>query len=87
MTQGRGFIALAAVLFGNWKLGRVIFAATFFAVIEALGLRLQAIGVGVPPEALHMLPYVLTVVVLAGIIGRSRPPARFALPYIRGESR
>jgi simple sugar transport system permease protein len=85
MTGGRGFIALAAVLFGNWKVVKVALASLFFGLIDALQLQLQAVGVGLPPEFLTVLPYVLTVAVLSGAVGTSRMPSHFARPYIRGE--
>lgn len=85
LTQGRGFIALAAVLFGNWRPGLVVVGAGLFGVLDALQLRLQAVGVGIPPQALTLLPYVFTLAVLAGVVGKSRPPACFAIPYIRSE--
>lgn len=86
MTNGRGFIALAAVLFGNWKVVKVLLAALFFGLIDALQLQLQAIGVGLPPELLTMLPYLLTLAVLAGAVGVSRMPSHFVQPYIRSEA-
>lgn len=86
LTNGRGFIALAAVLFGNWHVVKVMLAALFFGLIDALQLQLQAIGVGLPPELLTMLPYLLTLAVLAGAVGASRMPAHFVQPYIRSET-
>lgn len=85
MTAGRGFIALAAVIFGNWRPGLVVLAAGFFGVIDALQLRLQAGGIPVPSEAMTMLPYVLTLVALAGVMGRARMPAYLTRVYVRGE--
>lgn len=85
LTQGRGFIALAAVLFGNWRPGYVAAAALLFGFADALQLRLQTVGFDIPPELMTMLPYVLTLIVLAGFVGRSRPPRYFGVPYIRGE--
>jgi simple sugar transport system permease protein len=85
LTAGRGFIALAAVLFGNWRVGWVAAAAFFFGLIDAFQLRLQAVGVGIPPEALNLLPYALTIAILAGVTGRARMPTAFAQPYVRGE--
>lgn len=85
LTQGRGFIALAAVLFGNWRPGYVAAGAFLFGFADALQLRLQAVGVGIPPEVMTMIPYVLTLVVLAGFVGRSRSPRYLSVPYVRGE--
>lgn len=84
ITGGRGFIALAAVIFGNWKPGYVALAAWFFGCVDALQLQLQARGVPIPAELLTILPYVATLVVLAGVIGRARMPRQLARAYTRG---
>jgi ABC-type uncharacterized transport system permease subunit len=85
LTAGRGFIALAAVLFANWRPVQAALAASLFGFADALQLRLQAIGIGIPPEALTMLPFVLTLIVLGGFVGRARPPRYFGVPYVRGQ--
>ena len=74
MTAGRGFIALAAVIFGRWDPKRVLFACVLFAAAETLQIRLQGLGL-VPSQFVEMIPYVLTIVALAGVVGRSVPPA------------
>lgn len=74
MTAGRGFIALAAVIFGRWDPLRAGIACLLFAAAEALQIRLQGLDV-VPSQFVAMIPYVLTLVALAGIVGRARPPA------------
>jgi ABC-type uncharacterized transport system permease subunit len=84
MTPGRGFIAIAAVIFGNWSPVRVVLATAFFGSIDALQLRLQATGVPIPGELLIILPYVAALVVLAGFVGRSRLPSQLAQAYRRG---
>ena len=75
MSGGRGYIALAAVVMGSWRPLRVAGACLLFAVAEALQINLQARDIGVPRELMQMLPYLLTMIALAGFIGRSRPPA------------
>ncbi|MBT3266495.1 ABC transporter permease [Candidatus Poribacteria bacterium] len=84
MTAGRGFIAIAIVIFGRWNALGVAAAALFFGFADALQLRLEAVGVGVPDEFLKMLPYVLTLAVLATGVGATRAPAALGQPYARG---
>jgi simple sugar transport system permease protein len=74
MSNGRGYIALAAVIFGSWRPMRAAAACLLFGLAEAMQIALQAAGVGVPAWAVQMLPYVLTMVTLAGVIGRSQAP-------------
>ena len=81
ITGGRGFIALAAMIFGKWTPFGAFGASLLFACADALGARLQAHGVGVPPQFLGMLPYVLTIVVVAGAMGRAIAPAAVGRPY------
>jgi simple sugar transport system permease protein len=74
MTAGRGFIALAAVIFGNWRPVRVAVACVLFAAAETAQIQLQGLQI-VPSQFVEMLPYVLTIVALAGVVGRAVPPA------------
>ena len=74
MTAGRGFIALAAVIFGRWDPKRVALACLLFAAAEAAQIRLQGLQL-VPSQFVEMIPYVLTIVALAGVVGRAVPPA------------
>ncbi len=74
MTAGRGFIALAAVIFGRWEPVRVGVACVLFAAAETLQIQLQGVGL-VPSQFVEMIPYVLTIIALAGVVGRSVPPA------------
>jgi len=74
MSNGRGYIALAAVIFGSWRPMRAAAACLLFGLAEAMQIALQAAGVGVPGWAVQMLPYILTMVTLAGLIGRSHAP-------------
>lgn len=83
MTGGAGWIAVAIVIFGNWNALGIVMAALTFGAAQALQLRLQNAGVEIPREFLIMLPYVLTLVALAGIVRRSSPPAQLCIPYTR----
>ncbi|MHB1225697.1 MAG: ABC transporter permease, partial [Gemmatimonadaceae bacterium] len=74
MTAGRGFIALAAVIFGRWDPKRVALACLLFAAAETLQIQLQGLQV-VPSQFLEMIPYVLTIIALAGVVGRAVSPA------------
>jgi simple sugar transport system permease protein len=80
MSNGRGYIALAAMIFGKWQPAWVAAACVLFGLAEALQIALQAAGVGVPAWAVQMLPYVLTMVTLAGLIGRATPPRALGRP-------
>jgi ABC-type uncharacterized transport system permease subunit len=81
MTGGRGFIALAAMIFGKWTPFGAFGASLFFAFADAVAARLQYLGVHVPTQFLGMLPYVLTIVVVAGAMGRAIAPAAVGRPY------
>ncbi len=79
MSAGRGYIALAAMIVGKWNPLGAAAACLLFGAAETLQIRLQ--GAGVPNEFLQMLPYLVTMAVLAGAIGRARPPAAVGRPY------
>ncbi len=83
MTAGRGFIALAVVIFGRWSASGVAAAALFFGFANALQFRLQARGFGVPYPVFLMFPYVVTLAVLAFSSGRARAPGDLGRPYRR----
>ncbi len=87
MTAGRGFMALAAMIFGKWHPLGAFWACLLFGFLDALAIRLQGVrlpGIGeVPVPAIQALPYVLTVVLLAGFIGRSMAPAALGKPYLK----
>jgi general nucleoside transport system permease protein len=74
MTAGRGFIALAATIFGRWEPKRVAFACLLFAAAETFQIQLQGTQL-LPSQFVEMIPYVLTIVALAGVVGRAVPPA------------
>lgn len=84
MTAGRGFIALAVVIFGRWHPLGALGASLLFGAAEALQIRIQALGIDIPFQFLAILPYALTVVALVSIAGRSVQPAALGLPYRRG---
>ncbi len=83
MTQGRGFIALAAMIFGNWWPGGTLGASALFGFFDALSLRVVATAI--PYQFITMLPYVVTILVIAGFVRRAQMPAADGIPYTKGE--
>jgi simple sugar transport system permease protein len=87
MSAGRGFIALAALIFAKWKPVPVMFACLLFGFLEAISIRWQGIalpGIGkLPAQLMQALPYILTVVLLAGFIGKAIPPRAGGVPYVK----
>ena len=81
MTAGRGFISLAAMIFGNWMPFGAFGAGLLFGFADSLASRLAILGVRIPSEFLLMTPYIVTMIVLAGVVGRSRMPAADGTPY------
>ncbi|MCS6836524.1 MAG: ABC transporter permease [Anaerolineae bacterium] len=81
MTSGVGFIALAAMIFGKWMPFGAFGGALLFGFSSALGSRFQIVGVPIPYQFLQMVPYILTLVVLAGLVGRATPPKAIGTPY------
>jgi len=86
MTAGRGFIALAALILAKWKPVPVLLACLFFGFMEALTIQIQGViklpsGEDIPVQFIQIIPYVLTVIVLAGFIGLSRAPKALGIPY------
>lgn len=86
MTAGRGFIALAALIFGKWRPVQTLLACLLFGFTEAVSIQMRGSfklpsGEDIPVQFIEMVPYVLTIVVLAGFIGSSRPPRALGIPY------
>jgi simple sugar transport system permease protein len=81
MTSGRGFIALAAMIFGKWLPFGAFGGGLLFGFSDALGQRFQFLGVPIPPQFLQMVPYFITIVVLAGLVGRAVGPKAAGEPY------
>lgn len=81
MSAGRGYIALAAVIMGSWRPLWACAATLLFGFAEAIELQLEVFDLGIPSELTHTFPYVLTMVTLAGFIGRSRAPASLGKPF------
>lgn len=81
ITGGRGFIALAAMIFGKWNPFGAFGASQLFAFSDAVGSRLQIAGVNLPIQFLGMIPYLVTIIVLAGAMGRALAPAAVGKPY------
>lgn len=81
MTNGRGFIALAALIFGGWTPWGAWAAALLFGAASALQLNAQQFGIPLSPQFVGMFPYLLTIIILAGVIGRAHPPAAVGQPY------
>jgi len=80
MTSGRGFIALAALIFGKWRPIQTMLACLLFGFADALATQMQGV-VDIPVQFIQMIPYVLTMVVLAGFIGLSRAPRGLGVPF------
>lgn len=86
MSAGRGFIALAALIFGKWRPVQTMLACLLFGFAEALTIQMQGVvklpsGDDIPVQFIQMIPYVVTMVVLAGFIGQSRAPKALGVPY------
>ena len=86
MTAGRGFIALAALIFAKWRPWHAMWACLLFGLLQAIALRFQNIdlgGVVIPVQVMDALPYILTVVILAGFVGKAIPPRAGGEPYVK----
>jgi general nucleoside transport system permease protein len=87
MTAGKGFIALAALIFAKWRPGAALWACLLFGFLEAMSIRLQGVPLPVvgkvPVQFIQILPYVLTVVLLAGFVGKAVPPKASGQPYVK----
>ena len=88
ITAGRGFMALCIVIFGGWNPWGILGGSFLFAFVDALQMQMQAAGVDIPFPLLLMLPYIVTIIVLVGIVGVIRrvvPPRKLTIPYTKGE--
>jgi simple sugar transport system permease protein len=86
MTAGRGFIALAALIFAKWRPWYALWACLLFGLLQAVAIRYQSIDLGgftIPVQFMEALPYILTVVILAGFVGRAIPPKAGGEPYVK----
>lgn len=87
MTAGMGYLALAALIFGKWRPAPTLFACLLFALADAVQIRLQGVaipGIGIiPVQFIQMLPYVLTVLLLAGFVGKAVAPKASGIPYVK----
>lgn len=87
MTSGRGFIALAALIFAKWRPVQTLLTCLFFGLMEAVTIQIQGAswakinGEDIPVQFIQVIPYVLTIIVLAGFIGSSRAPKALGIPY------
>jgi simple sugar transport system permease protein len=85
MTAGRGFIALAALIFAKWRPVPALLTCMFFGLMEAITIQIQGVikinGEDIPVQFIQIIPYVLTIIVLAGFIGSSRAPKALGIPY------
>lgn len=86
MSAGRGYIALAAMIVGRWRPGYAVLAALLFGFAEMLQIRLQSMGVAIPTHLVQTIPYVLTLLVLCGAVGRAVPPLADGVPYEKESS-
>lgn len=85
MVSGRGFIALAAMIFGNWKPGNAMLACLLFGFAQGLELYAKGFGWRIPGEFYAAFPYLLTMLVLAGFVGKTQSPLADGVPYKKGE--
>lgn len=83
MVSGRGFIAVAAVIFGKWNPKGILMASLIFGIADALQIRLQIADIGIPYQFLLMFPYLLTVIAVTGIVGKTVSPKALGNPYVK----
>ncbi|NLC04508.1 MAG: ABC transporter permease [Tissierellia bacterium] len=83
MVSGRGFIAVAAVIFGKWNPKGILMASLIFGIADALQIRLQIADIGIPYQFLLMFPYLLTVIAVTGIVGKTVAPKALGNPYVK----
>jgi simple sugar transport system permease protein len=83
MTAGRGFVGLAAMIFGKWNPFGGFAASLIFGFADSLQTKLAILGVPIPSQFLQMAPYIATIIVIAGVVGRAVPPAADGQPYTK----
>jgi simple sugar transport system permease protein len=87
MTAGQGFVALAALIFAKWRAWPAFWTCLLFGLLDAVAIRLQGVslpGIGaIPVQAIQALPYLFTIVLLAGFMGRAVPPRAAGQPYVK----
>ena len=83
MTAGKGFIGLAAMIFGNWNPIGALGSSLIFGFADSLQIKMQILSIPIPTEFLQMAPYIVTIVVLAGLVGRVHTPAADGTPYVK----
>ncbi|NEW91189.1 ABC transporter permease [Rhodopseudomonas sp. BR0M22] len=83
MTRGAGYLAIASVIFGKWRIGGTTLACLLFGAATALQFQLPALGIGVPNALLIMLPYLMALLAVGGLVGRQMAPATLGEPYRR----
>jgi simple sugar transport system permease protein len=81
MSAGKGFLGLAAMIFGNWNPFGAFTGSLIFGFFDSWQEKLSLLQVGIPVDLLGMAPYIATMIVLAGFVGHSRPPAADGIPY------
>jgi simple sugar transport system permease protein len=81
MTNGKGFIGLAAMIFGKWNPIGAYAASLIFGFADSLQVKMQILNIPIPSEFLQMAPYIVTMIILAGAVGRAHPPAADGAVY------
>jgi ABC-type uncharacterized transport system permease subunit len=81
MTAGKGFIGMAAMIFGKWNPVGAYASSLIFGFADSLQVKMQILSVSIPSEFLAMAPYIVTIIVLTGVVGRAIPPAADGQPY------
>jgi len=86
MSAGRGYMALAACIFGGWNPLKGLAASFLFSFTDAIQMRMQTSELRIATELVQMIPYILTILILAGAVVRSRPPAALGEHYESGQT-